>query len=257
MLARAENNLLDTVSKIQKSISMNNTVEEFIEQLIQKHPWMDRLIKEHNIKYDNPLASAAVIFYVVAVLDDLASEDSLSSILTDDELITFIHDLEYNIEHQSDEIRDLIVSGFFDGMAKQCSLHLKVSPYFGKNLSYYDTKKDIGALFVEKLADKYLWLLPALQEHTTYHGQILSHVFFSDDIVRLLDEYSKSGRLTASDLELFTHDMEYNLANGEEKIQELIVVSFLESIEKQSQLYSRISPFFGEKLSYYHKLIWG
>ena len=102
-----------------------------------------------------------------------------------------------------------------------------------------------------------MWLLPALQEHTTYHGQILSHVFFSDDIVRLLDEYSKSGRLTASDLELFTHDMEYNLANGEEKIQELIVVSFLESIEKQSQLYSRISPFFGEKLSYYHKLIWG
>lgn len=110
--------------------------------------------------------------------------------------------------------------------------------------------------FVRYLSQKYSWIAPVFQEHREKYGNnILPHVFFGD-LVRTMEESVVSNNLSEVELSKFIDDMEHYLEYGGEAIQELIVVSFLENIEKNTLLHTKVIKFFGAKLLYYYCLIW-
>lgn len=109
--------------------------------------------------------------------------------------------------------------------------------------------------FIERLVERCPGLKPVLDEHVSDNfGEVLPHLFFGDltryAVSRFL-EIEAGARHQHADLELraLLTDMEDAYADGDEEIQELISVSFLENLPRPEEEAAGIRAWLGPQLS--------
>jgi hypothetical protein len=111
--------------------------------------------------------------------------------------------------------------------------------------------------FIDGLVGKYPGLKPILDEHLSDNfGEVLPHLFFGDltryVVSRFLDFESAAETLdTAEERELgaLLNDLEQAYSTGDEEIQELISVSFLENLPRPSEEASELRSWLGPELT--------
>lgn len=109
---------------------------------------------------------------------------------------------------------------------------------------------------IEQLVAKYARLKPTLDEHVSDNfGEVLPHLFFGDltryVVSLLLDIESGVGpkHSEAEELRALLNDLEHAYATGDEEIQELISVSFLENLPRPGEDASRVRAWLGPELA--------
>lgn len=111
--------------------------------------------------------------------------------------------------------------------------------------------------FIEKLVGKYPRLKPIFDEHVSDNfGEVLPHLFFGDltryIVSRFLEVESRVApeSLDAeAELRPLLSDLEAAYASGDEEIQELISVSFLENLPRPDEEASLLRAWLGPELS--------
>jgi hypothetical protein len=114
------------------------------------------------------------------------------------------------------------------------------------------SEKSVG--FVKQLAAPFPGLAALLDEHIKENfGEVLPHVFFGDVtryLVSLLLAISGGGDLTQRRELCQTLDrLEEGYSRGDEELQELIAVSFLENLPRPGEPGSQIRSMLGPSLS--------
>lgn len=108
--------------------------------------------------------------------------------------------------------------------------------------------------FVRTLVDQFPSLKPLLDEHLADNfGELLPHVFFGDVVIWILslfasarlDPDSSSGRELAEVLQL----LEETYSGGDDELQELLSVSFLESLPRPGEDGSDMREWLGPSLT--------
>ena len=113
--------------------------------------------------------------------------------------------------------------------------------------------------FVQSLADRFPGLGAILDEHVKDFDEILPHLFFGD-LTRYVVNLFIAGRDTdgkPTELELreILSHLEKAYASGDDELQELISVSFLEHLPRDGEDGSKIRGIVGPSLSKQLKVI--
>lgn len=87
--------------------------------------------------------------------------------------------------------------------------------------------------FVARLAERHPALRDMLKEHREYHGEVLPHVFFGD-VTRWYVSRCEASDNIASARGLVT-DLAEGLTLGDDSVDNLIHVSFLENLDREQQ----------------------
>lgn len=111
--------------------------------------------------------------------------------------------------------------------------------------------------FIERLVDRCPPLKSIFDEHVSDNfGEVLPHLFFGDltryAISRFLEVESEAvpqGMEAEPGLRRLLNDLEDAYADGDEEIQELISVSFLENLPRPGKEASGLRAWFGPELS--------
>lgn len=110
--------------------------------------------------------------------------------------------------------------------------------------------------FIEQLVGRYPGLKPIFDEHVSDNfGEVLPHLFFGDltrYVVAKFTDTQKGAPEDAkaeSDLRRLLNDLENAYADGQEEIQELISVSFLENLPRPGEEASGVRTWLGPELS--------
>jgi hypothetical protein len=111
--------------------------------------------------------------------------------------------------------------------------------------------------FIEGFIRGYPRLKPIFEEHVSENfGEVLPHVFFGDLTRYLVSRFLEveSGarsqrREAASELRSLVNDLEDAYADGDEEIQELISVSFLEELPRPDEVGSGLRTWLGPGLT--------
>lgn len=111
--------------------------------------------------------------------------------------------------------------------------------------------------FIERLVSSYPRLKPIFDEHVSDNfGEVLPHLFFGDltryAVSRFLEVESGAlpqGLEAEPELRQLLNDLEDAYADGDEEVQELISVSFLENLPRPGEEASGLRNWLGPELS--------
>jgi hypothetical protein len=108
--------------------------------------------------------------------------------------------------------------------------------------------------FVQRLVESFPSLVPALDEHLDDNfGELLPHVFLGDVVRWIVSMSSQKGATDpGSELAVFLRELEGIFASGDNEIQELISVSFLENLprlgEESAVIRTQLGPALAKEL---------
>lgn len=114
---------------------------------------------------------------------------------------------------------------------------------------------DVTIDFIDRIVRSFPRLAPVLDEHISDNfGEVLSHLFLGD-LTRFLvswflDIESTSERQPTAELELraLLDDLEVSYRAGDEEVQELISVSFLENLPRPGEEAAELRDWLGPAL---------
>ena len=112
--------------------------------------------------------------------------------------------------------------------------------------------------FVRQLTDQIPGLVPILREHIADFGEVLPHVFFGDLtrwVLTMLERRGSGDLSAAREPQRLLDLLEQAYASGDEELQELISVSFLEHLPRPEESLAEIRELLGPSLAAQLKVI--
>lgn len=227
---------------------------------------MVRLFPEIKPFYDKSVAAdrdflprvfmMAAADFVRAEVNNPSSQDILQRLLAY---------LEEGLTNGSPEDREGIVSNFVHDFIGEDSSIDAIKPMMGPNLrekmeyiygvvGELDPTGTMG-LFIEELLQKVPELKPVYDGHLAENGELLPHAFMSDLTRFVIAEAENPASRDV--LERLLGYLEKGLTVGSEHVQEMIVVSFVESLIDENATIKAIESLMGPNLRKEVKAICG
>lgn len=111
--------------------------------------------------------------------------------------------------------------------------------------------KQPNNIFIKELLEKAPWLNELYEEHLKDFDELLPHVLMGSVTRYLigLAENAECSSTSAERLDTVLDYFEHAMLTGDEAVKELLVVSFLENLEKEEAYYRILTERLGSRLS--------
>lgn len=113
-------------------------------------------------------------------------------------------------------------------------------------------KQEANALLVDELVERFPALRPAYEEHLRDNNELLPHLFFWD-VTKYAERLYASGETDT--LQRLLNFLERAWADGPQEVEELIQVSFIESLgpweDEKASMRQMLGPHLADAWSWY------